>query len=255
MAPLPTVTQCCWTAAHGFIWMLYPFFDGQDGNAAGLSPDQWVALGETIRGVHSALLPTDLAGLVPREAYASRWRDAVRAFDGEADRPHDDPASAGLADLWRAERDVILLLVDRAEELGRRLRASALEQVVCHGDLHGWNVLVGADGALTVVDWDEVILAPKERDLMSVGGGLFGDWRPDTEETLFYEGYGRAEVDRVALAYYRYERMVADVAAYADEIWNRRVGAQDREVGLRQLASQFQPGEVIEIAHRTYAGV
>ena len=90
---------------------------------------------------------------------------------------------------------------------------------------------------------------------MSVGGGLFGGWTPEMEEPWFYAGYGPTEVDPVALAYYRYERIVADFAAYADEIWRRRIGAEDREIGVRQLAGQFLPGHVIDLAHRTYRRV
>jgi spectinomycin phosphotransferase len=39
---------------------------------------------------------------------------------------------------------------------------------------HAGNVVVGADNELTIVDWDEPILAPKERDLMFIGGGVDG---------------------------------------------------------------------------------
>ena len=31
---------------------------------------------------------------------------------------------------------------------------------------------IGTNGALYIVDWDELIMAPKERDLMYIGGGL-----------------------------------------------------------------------------------
>ncbi|HSG16803.1 MAG TPA: hypothetical protein VLE70_10850 [Anaerolineae bacterium] len=49
------------------------------------------------------------------------------------------------------------------------------------------NVLIDAAGAFFIVDWDEAILAPKERDLMSIGGGLMGGWKsPQEEEAWFY---------------------------------------------------------------------
>ena len=37
--------------------------------------------------------------------------------------------------------------------------------VVCHTDLIGDNLLVGADGRLSALDWDTAILAPPEMDL------------------------------------------------------------------------------------------
>jgi Ser/Thr protein kinase RdoA (MazF antagonist) len=39
-------------------------------------------------------------------------------------------------------QDVIGQLVDRADRLGRRLARSRPGRVLCHADLHTWNVLV-----------------------------------------------------------------------------------------------------------------
>ncbi len=38
-------------------------------------------------------------------------------------------------------------------------------------------MLIDANDALYIVDWDNPILAPKERDLMFIGGGQMGDGR------------------------------------------------------------------------------
>ena len=48
--------------------------------------------------------------------------------------------------------------------------------IVCHFDIHAGNILIDDDGSLYIVDWDDPILAPKERDLMYIGGGLLGGW-------------------------------------------------------------------------------
>ena len=54
---------------------------------------------------------------------------------------------------------------------------------------------------------------------MYVGGGLLGHSRaPAEEEALFYRGYGPAEIDLVAMAYYRYERILTDLAIYAEDL-------------------------------------
>jgi spectinomycin phosphotransferase len=255
MAPIPTTSRRLWTDAHGFAWMLHPFFDGKDGYEVELSRAQWSTLGAAMRAVHTVVLPADLADKVPRESYSPRWRDVVRALDRQVDTWHEgDSAAVALAVLWQMRHNAIRRVVERAERLAGSLGSASPALVVCHADLHGANVLVRADGELAIVDWDEVILAPKERDLMSVGGGLFGRWNPDMEEVWFYEGYGPAEVDPVVLAYYRYERIVADIAAWAEQILAGRGGPEDRENGVRQLASQFLPGHVVEIADRSYPG-
>ena len=86
-----------------------------------------------------------------------------------------------------------------SERLARVLQARSPEFTLCHSDVHAGNLLIGADDAFYIVDWDSPILAPKERDLMFIGGGLMGAWRaPREEEALFYRGYGATRIDPVA---------------------------------------------------------
>ncbi len=44
-------------------------------------------------------------------------------------------------------------------------------------------------------------------------GGMGGTWNDEQEANWFYQGYGAAEVDLFALSYYRYERIVVDIAS------------------------------------------
>jgi spectinomycin phosphotransferase len=253
MAPLATTTHQLSARAHGFVWILYPFFEGDNGFEVPLSPSQWVALGESMKAVHTTILPDGLVARMPREEYSPRLRDRVKMFHEQVEqRVYDDPTAARFAAFWRAKRGEIACIVQRAEQLARALQHRAVDLVVCHADLHGGNVLVGADEALAIVDWDEVILAPKERDLMFVGGGVGAVWNTAEEDAWFYQGYGTTTIDPFVLAYYRYERIVADFAAYAGQIFGLQGSAEDRDEGLSQLTGCFLPGNVVEIAHRSY---
>ncbi len=253
MAPIATASRQLWASGHGYAWVLYPFFEGANGFEMPLSEAQWVALGETLRAVHAAALPPELSQRLPREDYAPRWRDAVTGFDQQVE-PHDfDDAIAGrLAAFWITKRAEIRAMVARADTLGRALQQRERPFVLCHSDVHGGNVLLSENGELAIVDWDEPILAPRERDLMFVGGGIGAVWDGAHEAALFYRGYGPVEIDQFALAYYRYERIVADLAAYGLQIFGVQGSVEDREHGLRALMSQFRPNGVVDIAHRTY---
>ncbi len=113
-------------------------------------------------------------------------------------------------------------------------------------------VITARGAALYIVDWDNPILAPKERDLMYAGGGLMGAGHtPQEEETLFYEGYGQTQVDPITLAYYRYERIVQDIAVECEQLLLTNEGGADREQSLRYLVSNFLPEGVIEIAYKS----
>ena len=250
MAPLATGTGQLWASLDAFKLILYPFVEGRNGYKAGLSDRHWREFGTTLKAIHSAVLPQALTGRIRREAYSPQWRETVRAFlervDGDA---LHDPISAKLAAFFKSRRDEILDLVGRAERLAQSLQAQSQEFIVCHSDIHAGNVLIGADDAFFIVDWDNPVLAPKERDLMFVGGGLMGLGRtPQEEESLFYQAYGEAQIDPVALAYYRYERIVQDIAEFCEQVSSTSQGA-DREQSFLRLGSIFRPGGVLETAY------
>jgi spectinomycin phosphotransferase len=156
-----------------------------------------------------------------------------------------------MAALMREKRREIRYLVERAEELASRLQARPRAQVLCHADVHAGNLLLARDGSLNIVDWDDLILAPREQDLMFAGGGVGGIWNSEREVALFYQGYGPVEVDLAALAYYRLERVVIDIAEFGKQLLLSPEGGEDREQAYRYFAGQFAPGEAIAMAMRT----
>ncbi len=109
-------------------------------------------------------------------------------------------------------------LVDRAEELAGVLQNKSSKFVLCHADIHGGNVLIDENNNFYIVDWDDPIMAPKERDLMFIGGGVANVWNELHEEILFYKGYGKTEIDKTILAYYRHERIVEDIGLYGQDL-------------------------------------
>jgi spectinomycin phosphotransferase len=163
-----------------------------------------------------------------------------------------EPTAAKLSAFTRSKRDEIDHLIERAETLATGLQSQPLEFVLCHTDIHGGNIILSDNGGFYVVDWDAPLLAPKERDLMFIGGGIDHIWKSKTDEAVFYEGYGETKVNIAALAYYRYERVIEDLVAYAEQLLLTDEGGADREEGYRRFAGNFDAGETIEIADNTY---
>jgi spectinomycin phosphotransferase len=250
--PLASKTGQLWTNLDSYKAILYPYIEGKDAYEIELSDHQWREFGTALKKVHTVILPSALAGRIPRETYSSSWREMAKSYLEHAEHgSFDDPVAAELAAFMKSKRLVVLDLVERAERLAHKLQVEIQKFIMCHSDLHAGNLLITREGAFYIVDWDNPILAPKERDLMFVGGaqGFIGH-TPQEEENLFYQGYGPAEVDPVALAYYRYERIVEDIAAYCDQIFSTSEGDADRAQGLHYLKSNFLPGNTIEVAVR-----
>ena len=68
---------------------------------------------------------------------------------------------------------------------------------------------------------------------------------------MFYQGYGPVDINLSALAYYRCERLVQDIAAFCEQLLLTADGGADREQSLQYLQSNFEPGGVLGIALRT----
>jgi spectinomycin phosphotransferase len=155
-----------------------------------------------------------------------------------------------MAAFWHAHRAELLALADRFEALGDQLRSGSRPLVICHADVHIWNVLISSTGQLWIVDWDEVLLAPRECDLMfGIEGGIGGGRVGAEQSALFFEGYGEVAVDPLALAYYRHHRAVTDFASYGETVfWMPDRSEETRRDAVGRVSHFFDPGQIVELA-------
>ncbi|MCC6894911.1 MAG: aminoglycoside phosphotransferase family protein [Anaerolineae bacterium] len=256
--PLATRVGSLWTTIADFTLILYPFVAGHNGFEVNLSDNHWLDLGQALKGVHTTPIPPSIAASLARENYSDDFRARVTGFQQQAATMRfTDPVAIKLAALLVAKETDVTRLVQTASQLAAVLKSQPLEFVLCHSDIHAGNVLIDSTGTLRIVDWDQPVLAPKERDLMFVGGGIGSYTRRDldAQEIYFYQGYGETSVNPVALAYYRCERIVQDIAAYCDQLLLTDAGGQDREVSFGYFISQFEPNAVIDVAYRTLASL
>ncbi len=239
-------------ARNGQLWVplnegdvtatLYPFVEGHNGFEQALTDNQWHQLGEALKHIHSSALPDELLQRIPPERYSRQWCDKVKALLIRSEHEaFADPVASEVAVCLNSKAEEIRYLVRRTEELGEVLQTQKSELVLCHSDIHAGNVLIDVTGRLYVIDWDNLILAPKERDLMFIGGGIGGIWSSPREESIFYGGYGPTEIDPVALAYYRFARIVEDIALYGEQFLFTNTGGELRKRGANIIGRFFEP--------------
>ena len=147
--------------------------------------------------------------------------------------------------------EAIHRLVNRAEQLAEKLQHDSPQFVLCHSDIHGGNVLIdqrnflysrlgctydGSQGARPYV----------------YCGGVANVWNKPHEEEAFYKGYGKAEVNRTILAYYRHERIVEDIALFGESLILSTSGStESRLESYNHFKAMFEPRGVVEIAFET----
>jgi spectinomycin phosphotransferase len=248
--PLATATGKLWAGLAPYKAILYPYVEGHNAYEKKLSHRLWLELGAALKKLHTTDIPQAITSSIPKENFSPKWRDKVKMHLAQIGQVTlIDPIAVELAAFLKTKTNETLRLVERAERLAQELQNQPLDFVLCHADIHGWNLLIDKHDALYLVDWDTLIFAPRERDLMFIGCGL-GDSGvpPQEEETLFYQGYGQVENDQAAIAYYRYERIIEDIAVFCDQIFSSDGGGEDRKQALEYLKSNFLPNNTIERA-------
>lgn len=254
--PIKTLSGQLTQRIEEFTLIVYPFILGQNGFNRSLTDNQWFKLGKALRRIHEIEVPAALQKELRREYYSPKWREALRSLfvHLEAQTAVDEIALK-LLQFMQGNMPAIRRLVDRAEQLGQKMQNQTTKFTLCHSDIHGGNVLLNGDDTIYIVDWDDPIMAPKERDLMFIGGGVANVWNKRHEEESFYRGYGRTEINSTILAYYRHERIVEDIAEYGHELLLTAEGGESQAEMYQHFVAMFEPHGVVDIAFKTDDGL
>ncbi len=244
LSPLRTHTSELWCpldSDDGRNVVLYPFVAGENAKVAPMSDAQWRSFGETLRAVHASGLEHRFRDQLREETFALPSAAVIRRLlsvvEGTA---FESAAAERFAAFWRANAGRIHRMLARAEALGRSLQSRPFDLVLCHGDIHGANILMGEDDLIWLVDWDGPLIAPRERDLLFVVGSRIGRPVEPKHEDCFFAGYGPMEIDSDALIYYRYERMIEDIGEIGSSVFlDANLSEQAREVEAGLIMNLF----------------
>jgi spectinomycin phosphotransferase len=231
-APVRTRSGELWSEREGRRLSVVPWIAGERAAETGLTLAQWTSYGGLLAEVHRIEAPADLRAVLPAiNPINARMPALVRSVEARLATPKD-AIEEELAAVWKANSDTIATIV---EQTARRDLGGA--SVICHADPHLGNVLVTAD-QLWLIDWDDVVLAPREQDLLFFLGGM-GSLGPTTkaQEEAFFTGYGPIDLDPTRLTYYRCARALEDIALWADQT----IDGPDRGDCLRILEGVLSP--------------
>ncbi len=110
--------------------------------------------------------------------------------------------------------------------------------VLCHTDLHGWN-LMWAD-KLILIDWEGLRLAPAEADLFTFTDGFFFDYAREE----FMEIYQSVRKDYTengdTMRFYRLRRRLEDIAEFAHSMIYDGLSPADTAAALQYLEKECE---------------
>src|SRR3989440_11664259 len=248
VAPVPTKSNALWTRADDWTVIVYPFIDG-DSSLMGMTNEQWKEVGTIFKRIHQVMLPPFGFESLRKETFdPTEYAQWVHSFEAQhLHSRHDGSGSShALRADWVAHQSMIHTAVTSLEKLAGVLQGRAGPYVICHADLHAANLLRDPAGHVFVIDWDEVMLAPKERDFIFVR---------EPQAPAFWEGYGQTEIDWVALTYYLWERVVQDLIECTHDVCFRDDLGEETRADIAQLFHKIlaEEGGTVDAAYAAAA--
>ena len=236
VAPVPTRSGALWTKLGDWTVILYPWIDGES-SLTGITTAQWKEVGSIFRRIHQVRLPPVGFESLRKERFdPAEYAQWIRTFETQhIQEPSGASASQrALRSSWKAHQPTIHTAVTRLHKLAEVLQSRTFPYVICHADLHARNLIRDRAGHVFVIDWDEVMLAPKERDFIFIR-------KPHAE--AFFQGYGDAEIDWSLLTYYLWERVVQDLIYNAHNVCFRDDWAEETRAQVAQTFHEsLEPG-------------
>jgi spectinomycin phosphotransferase len=236
--PLFTAVGAPLTFCGEYRLVLLGYVEGENPDRATLHrPDVWARLARDIARLHATTgalespCPEVETFEIPFEAALLEGMAALARVTTE-----DRPGHQALASLLLDQADTLMALLARLKELADLSRACtqdlAPSNVLCHTDIHRWNLLIDADDVLTIIDWEGAKLAPAEHDLFAFNGDDF---------PAFLDAYLRAggvrDLHAETFGFYFYRRNLEDLTDYIVRILYENDDAQNA-MDVRAVASE-----------------
>ena len=202
-APLRTKSGKVRVETKQYAYLLFTYIDGTTPANTPLSIDQQQELARIVGELHreGTRMPFDFRGI--QETFHIPCADLLEI----SPIPHDSLCV-------HQKHDMLMLAIDQAFALAEHVQAERLPLVLCHADIHGWNLM--QSDKLVLIDWESIRFAPVEADLFSLWGSWhWGDshWRSYWDTVVpIYQQYNPQYIFREkVLHFYQLRRHIEDV--------------------------------------------
>jgi spectinomycin phosphotransferase len=252
ITPIENHNAELYTKCEDYFIVVFPFIEGKNGFEETLTSIDMKTIGKIIKDLHlidAAYLEDKFAirRYSHNPVFRCRVRDMLKTL---RHTKTEDSLILELRDFInsvKAQLDDILYILDNLSD-------SIVDKdnilSLCHTDIHAGNILKTSDSKLYIVDWDQAAIGPKELDLLFFGGGIAIPVNDENEVRSFYSGYGDCSIDCKKLAFYRFARIIEDIALFYQDIMDETVDYEKRKQALIYLKSNFNHNETIDCAYR-----
>ena len=191
---------------HKRVYILFDWVNGKTPRDEPLTQPQLTFLAQIIGSLHSFDEQIPPSSTIIRESYDIPFYKSLmlRAQNGDENIP-------------REYAHVIIERLHHLLEVSQTLPSLNLPYVLCHNDIHGWNVITQGD-RLVLLDWEGLRFAPREADLFMFKYERYWERRWDEFYDVYCKVHPRLEINEAAMRFFQLRRRLNDVDEFINNI-------------------------------------
>lgn len=211
--PIKTKNDKSYVFLDSYPVVLFPYVDGKNGFEMPFPGDIRFRIGEVLAHLHQLKNVGEDYPVI--EDFIFPYKQKLKELLEITESKNEYQKEVGI--LLHKNKQQILHSLQVLESLGEKIRRKNPELVICHGDIHDGNILLDKDGKVHIIDWDDLKLCPKEKDLNYV---------KDFTETM--RGYQsvlpETVVDQEIIEYYGARWTLSEIYD-----WSNRILSEEHE--------------------------
>lgn len=212
-----------------YIYLLFPYIDGYTLCDKPMSNNQMKEMAEIIAELHKygteVPVPTD----VIKENFAVPFCAELKEILLSPVQKKDVETT----NILMEHKQTLLRYIEKTELLSKKSVNKNLPFVLCHTDVHGWNMMQSE--RLILIDWEGMKLAPPEADLFAFVGNLFWHNCSDEFMNIYQEVHPNFRLNQEVLDFYQIRRRIEDICAFAQGLLFEDIDDEDRKQSLYHL--------------------
>jgi len=189
-----------------WVYILFDWIEGETPCDKPLTRLQMAALAQIVAELHGFNRQIPTAASVISETYDIPFFDSLMTRARGADK--------------NIPNEYLQIIIERlhyVSEVSRMMPSLNLPLVLCHNDIHGWNVITQGD-KLTLLDWEGLRFAPREADLFMFKYERYWGQRWDEFYHVYTRQHPGLDINETAMRFFQLRRRLDDVNEFINSI-------------------------------------
>lgn len=225
--PISTTIDSVYYLIKGHIAVLFNFIDGENQDNLVMTDDQLKNLARTLAKIHK--ITPRMFQIKNKEKFTISCDKQLENSIKYLEKPGNlsNTYKKQLAQLILPSKKEILSAIERLKEIKQSIRLKKEDYVICHCDPIHLNLIINGE-EVSIIDWDDARLAPKEQDLW-----FYLNTRAPIFLNAYRETYGSFKLNTNVISFYFYNRFLDDLRDWVVRIIEGKGSKEQNESDLQ----------------------